>query len=62
MDSPALLCSDDCPQMLGLRKATLESQGYCVKLASSGEGVEPRGNRCFPSKMVNRASKCGVVS
>jgi CheY-like chemotaxis protein len=24
------------PQMLELRKATLESQGYCVKLASSG--------------------------
>jgi CheY-like chemotaxis protein len=36
MDSPTLLCIDDRPQMLELRKATLESQGYCVKLASSG--------------------------
>jgi DNA-binding NtrC family response regulator len=35
MDSPTLLCIDDRPQMLELRKATLESQGYCVKLASS---------------------------
>src|ERR1700680_3691731 len=36
MDSATLLCIDDRPQMLELRKATLESQGYCVKLASSG--------------------------
>jgi CheY-like chemotaxis protein len=36
MGSPTLLCIDDRPQMLELRKATLESQGYCVKLASSG--------------------------
>ena len=36
MDSRTLLCIDDRPQMLELRKATLESQGYCVKLASSG--------------------------
>jgi DNA-binding NtrC family response regulator len=36
MDSPTLLCIDDRPQMLKLRKITLESQGYCVKLASSG--------------------------
>ena len=36
MDSPTLLCIDDRPQMLELRKSTLESQGYCVKLASSG--------------------------
>jgi len=36
MDSPTLLCIDDRPQILGLRKATLESQGYSVKLASSG--------------------------
>ena len=35
MDSPTLLCIDDRPQMLKLRKGTLESQGYCVKLASS---------------------------
>ena len=36
MDSPTLLCIDDRPQMLELRKTTLESHGYCVKLASSG--------------------------
>jgi CheY-like chemotaxis protein len=36
MDCPTLLCIDDRPQMSELRKATLESQGYCVKLASSG--------------------------
>jgi DNA-binding NtrC family response regulator len=36
MDSPILLCIDDRRQMLELRKATLESYGYCVKLASSG--------------------------
>ena len=35
MDSPILLCIDDRPQMLKLRKGVLESQGYCVKLASS---------------------------
>src|SRR6202521_3506478 len=36
MTSPTVLCIDDRPQMLELRKATLESQGYRVKLASSG--------------------------
>jgi CheY-like chemotaxis protein len=36
MDSPTLLCIDDLPQVLELRKATLESFGYCVKLASNG--------------------------
>ena len=36
MNSPTLLCIDDRPQMLELRKATLESNGYCVKLESSG--------------------------
>jgi CheY-like chemotaxis protein len=36
MNSPTLLCIDDRPQMLELRKATLESHGYCVELASSG--------------------------
>jgi len=34
MDSPTLLCID-LPQVLELRKKTLESQGYSVKLASS---------------------------
>ncbi|MGD0569212.1 MAG: response regulator [Candidatus Sulfotelmatobacter sp.] len=36
MDSPTVLCIDDLPQVLEFRKATLESHGYCVKLASSG--------------------------
>ena len=36
MDSPTVLCIDDRPQALELRKATLESHGYCVKIASSG--------------------------
>jgi CheY-like chemotaxis protein len=36
MDSPTVLCIDDRPQALELRKATLQSHGYCVKLASSG--------------------------
>lgn len=35
MPSPIMLCIDDRPQMLKLRKATLESLGYCVKTASS---------------------------
>ena len=33
---PTVLCIDDRPQVLELRKATLESHGYCVKVASSG--------------------------
>jgi CheY-like chemotaxis protein len=36
MDSLTLLCIDDRLEMLALRKATLESHGYCVELASSG--------------------------
>ena len=36
MNSPIVLCIDDRPQLLNLRKAALESQGYCVKTASSG--------------------------
>jgi len=35
MESPTLLCIDDLPQALALRKATLESHGYSVKIASS---------------------------
>ena len=36
MDSPpTVLCIDDHPQVLELRKATLESHDYCVKIASS---------------------------
>ena len=36
MDSPVVLCIDDRPQMLEIRKATLEAHGYSVKIASSG--------------------------
>jgi DNA-binding NtrC family response regulator len=36
MDSPTVLCIDDRPQVLDLCKATLESHGYRVKIASSG--------------------------
>ena len=36
MSSPIVFCIDDRPQLLNLRKAALESQGYCVKTASSG--------------------------
>jgi len=35
MASPTLLYIDDLPQALELRKASLESHGYCVKIASS---------------------------
>ncbi len=36
MNSPTLLCIDDFPQALEVRKVTLESHGYSVKIASSG--------------------------
>jgi CheY-like chemotaxis protein len=36
MDSPTVVCIDDRPQALEIRKASLESHGYCVKIASSG--------------------------
>ena len=36
MESLTLLCIDDRPQVLELRKATLEPHGYCVNIASSG--------------------------
>ena len=35
MPSPAVLYIHDIPQLLELRKATLESHGYSVKTASS---------------------------
>jgi CheY-like chemotaxis protein len=35
MGSSILLCIDDIPQALELRKATLESRGCCVKIAAS---------------------------
>ena len=36
MESLTLLCIDDLPQALQLCKATLESRGFSVKIASSG--------------------------
>jgi CheY-like chemotaxis protein len=36
MDPPTVLCIDDRPEVLELRKAALESHGYRVKIASSG--------------------------
>ncbi len=36
MDSLTVLCIDDRPQALELRKATLESHGYRVEIASNG--------------------------
>jgi CheY-like chemotaxis protein len=39
MLSPIVLCIDDRPQLLDLRKATLESCGYCVKVTSSGHAA-----------------------
>jgi DNA-binding NtrC family response regulator len=35
MASATLLCIDDNPHLLELRKATLESYGYCIEVASS---------------------------
>ena len=37
MDVRTLLCVDDRPQLLELRKAFLESHGYRVKMALSGQ-------------------------
>lgn len=34
MESPTLLCIDDRPHLLGLRKAALEPQGFCVNTAT----------------------------
>jgi len=39
MACATLLYIDDSPQVLQLRKATLESYGYCVEIASSGEAA-----------------------
>jgi DNA-binding NtrC family response regulator len=37
---PAIvLCIDDRPEVLELRKATLESHGYCVNLSTSGDAA-----------------------
>jgi CheY-like chemotaxis protein len=52
MDAPTLLCIDDRPQILELRKAALESQGYCVKIASSS---------CTAMKMLEDTSVAAVL-
>lgn len=39
MESLTVLCIDDLPQALELRKATLEPHGYCVKIASSSRAA-----------------------
>jgi hypothetical protein len=35
-NGPTVLCINDRPQALQLRKATLESHGYCANIASNG--------------------------
>jgi len=52
MRSVTVLCIDDNPQMLELRKATLESWGYHVEIASSGDAA---------IKMLKRASVAAVL-
>jgi two-component system response regulator AtoC len=52
MDSPTVLCIDDLPQALERRKATLESHGYCVKIASSSHAA---------IKMLEEASVAAVL-
>ena len=39
MDSPTVLCVDDRPHLLQHRKATLESHGYRVEIASSSHSA-----------------------
>ena len=39
MNGKQLLCVDDDPETLGLRKLLLESRGYSVLTATSGEGA-----------------------
>jgi len=36
MDSPTVLCIDDRPQLLELRKSALESHGFCIETVLSG--------------------------
>jgi len=52
MRSTTVLCIDDNPQMLELRKATLESCGYHVEIASSGDAA---------IKMLKKASVAAVL-
>jgi CheY-like chemotaxis protein len=50
MDALTLLCIDDSPQLLELRKALLESHGYRVKTALSGHtAMKMLGNLRAPS-------------
>jgi len=39
MASATVLCIDNNPQLFELRKTTLESRGYCVEVASSGDAA-----------------------
>jgi len=39
MASTTVLCVDDSPEALQLRKAILHSYGYCVEVASSGDAA-----------------------
>ena len=52
MHSVTVLCIDDNPQMLELHKATLESCGYHVEIASSGDAA---------IKMLKKASVAAVL-
>ena len=52
MPSPTLLYIDDLPQALELRRATLESHGYCVKIALNGQTA---------LKMLEEASVAAVL-
>lgn len=42
MSYPVVLCIDDLPQVLAIRKATLEPHGYCVELALDGHSAIKR--------------------
>ena len=52
MNTPTVLCVDDRPETLELRKVTLESHGYRVKIASSGYRA---------MKMLDEASVAAVL-
>lgn len=42
MGLPTVLCIDDRPQLLELRKAALESRGFCIETVSSGHAAMKR--------------------
>ena len=52
MDSLTVLCVDDRPRVLDLRKAALQSLGYRVKIASSG---------CSAMKILGERSAVAVL-